>query len=140
MFPRKKHRADDHDGWLKAQFQSRSAGAESLLPWTLDTYFTTAAALKEQFTPEELRTVIDAHQGIVIDTAHLRLSHLLIQVTELCDTNALHAKHGSDAARLMEKFRQLNDVQAAVLILWASAFWHGQNCSPESMEKYIAVR
>ena len=36
--------------------------------------------------------------------------------------------------------QQLDDAQASVLILWASAFWRSQTCSAQAMEKYIAVK
>jgi hypothetical protein len=126
------------DLWLKDYFKSPGAGAEFMLPWTVDTYFTTVNVLKELFSPAELKTIIDAHEHMVIDTSHLRLAHLLLQVLERCDQSDIHARYGADANDIESKCRQLDDTQAAVLILWALAFWRGQNNSAEAMEKYIA--
>ena len=72
--------SDEQDVWIREHFRSRTAGAEFMLPWTLDTWFGTVSALKSLFTPAELKTIIDAHKNIVIDTSHLRLTHLLIHV------------------------------------------------------------
>ena len=140
MFHHARTNADEQDVWLREHFRSRTAGAEFMLPWTIDTLFGTVAALKSLFTPAELKTIIDAHKNIVIDTSHLRLTHLLLHVMEQSDRKELYKKHGSNPRNLETKFRQLDDAQASVLILWASAFWRGQTCSPQALEKYIAVK
>ncbi len=132
--------SDEQDIWLREQFRSHTAGAEFMLPWTIDTLFTSVTALKSLFTPAELKTIIDAHKNLVIDTSHLRLSHLLLHVMERCDRNELYQRYGTTPHSLENKFRKLDDMQAAVLILWASAFWRGQTCSAQAMEKYIAIR
>ncbi len=132
--------SDEQDVWIREHFRSRTAGAEFMLPWTIDAWFSTVSALKSLFTPAELKTIIDAHKNIVIDTSHLRLTHLLIHVLEHCDRKELYQKHGSSPRNLETKFRQLDDAQASVLILWASAFWRGQTCSAQAMEKYISVK
>ena len=131
--------ADEQDSWLKDLFQSRTAGAEFMLPWTIDTYFTTMTALKKMFSAAELKAIIEAHRDAVLDTSHLRLAHLLLQVLERDDSADMH-RHGSSPVALENKCRRLDDTQAAVLILWASAFWRGRDCSDQSMEKYIAVK
>ena len=140
MFHYGRSSSDEQDIWIKEQFRSHTAGAEFMLPWTIDMWFGTISALKSLFTPAELKTIIDAHKNIVIDTSHLRLSHLLIHVMENCDKKELYQKHGTSPRNLETTVRQLDDAQASVLILWASAFWRGQTCSPQAMEKYIAVK
>lgn len=129
--------ADEQDSWLKDLFQSRTAGAEFMLPWTIDTFFTTMTALKKQFTAAELKAVIEAHKNAVLDTSHLRLAHLLLQVLER--GNDIH-RHGSSPAALESKCRRLDDTQAAVLILWASAFWRGRDCSEQGLDKYVSAK
>ena len=136
----RRHRHEEQDTWLKDLFQSRRAGAEFMLPWTIDTYVTTVAALKKSFSPAELKTVIDAHKDVRIDTAHLRAAHLLLQVMDRCDSDGIHSRHGSDPRELEAKCRQLDDGKAAVLILWASAFWRGQSTGEQAMEKYITLK
>ena len=140
MFHYGRTSGDEQDVWLKEHFCSRTAGAEFMLPWTIDTWFNTVSALKPLFTAAELKTIIDAHKNIVIDTSHLRLTHLLIHVMEYCDRKELYQKYGSSPRNLETKFRQLDDAQASVLILWASSFWRGQTCSAQAMEKYIAPK
>ena len=136
----RRHHQEEQDTWLKELFQSRRAGAEFMLPWTIDTYVTTVTALKQTFSPAELKTVIDAHEGVSIDTAHLRVAHLLLQVMDRCDRDGIHTRHGSEPHALEAKCRQLDDTKAAVLILWASSFWRGKNTSAQAMEKYISVK
>ena len=136
---RRRHQ-EEQDTWLKDLFQSRRAGAEFMLPWTIDTYVTTMATLKSTFTPAELKTVIDAHRDMRIDTSHLRVTHLLLQVMERCDRDGIHTRHGSSSAALEARCRQLDDTQAAVLILWASAFWRGPSTDDQALEKYISAK
>lgn len=138
MIPNVPHETPDR--WLAEYFKSQGAGAEFMLPWTVDTYFTTVSALKALFSPAELKTIIDAYQGMVIDSAHLRLAQLLLQVTERCAQDSIHERHGARAAELERKCRLLDDSQAAVLILWASAFWRGQYCTEQALEKYITIK
>ena len=126
------------DAWISDYFSSRTAGAEFMLPWFMDTYFITMTRLKDIFTLPELKTIIETHKNMIIDTAHLRLAHLLLQVTEHCDRNSLNERYGADLTILENKFRQLDDTQAAVLILWASSFWRSQTCTEEAMERYVA--
>ena len=136
----RRHHHEEQDTWLKDLFQSRRAGAEFMLPWTIDTYVTTVTALKQIFSAAELKTVIDAHEGVSIDTSHLRVAHLLLQVMDRCDRDGIHERHGSEPRTLESKCRQLDDTKAAVLILWASSFWRGKNTSEQAMEKYISVK
>ena len=136
----RRHHLEEQDAWLKDLFLSRRAGAEFMLPWTIDTYVTSMTALKQTFTPAELKTIIDAHEGVSIDTSHLRVAHLLLQVMDRCDSDGIHSRHGSDPRELEAKCRQLDDGKAAVLILWASAFWRGQSTGEQAMEKYITLK
>ena len=139
MFHRKRA-AEDQELWLKEHFRTDAAGAEFTLPWTIDTLFRTVAGLKAQFSAAELKTVIEAHRDAVPSTPRLRLSHLLLQVTDRCERDALHERHGASLPALQNRLRQLDDRQAAVFVIWASAFWRGQNSTPEALEKYIAVK
>ena len=136
----RRHHQEEQDTWLKELFQSRRAGAEFMLPWTIDTYVTTVASLKKTFSPAELKTFIDAHKDVELAPEDLRAAHLLLQVMERCDSDGLHSRHGADPRDLKAKFRQLDDSKAAVLILWASAFWRGLSTGEQALEKYIAVK
>ena len=136
----RRHHTEEQDSWLKELFQSRRAGTEFMLPWVIDTYVTTVTALKQTFSAAELKTVIDAHEGVSIDTSHLRVAHLLLQVMDRCDRDGIHERHGSEPRTLESKCRQLDDTKAAVLILWAASFWRGKNTSAQAMEKYISVK
>ncbi len=126
------------DDWLNEYFHTRTAGAEFMLPWFMDTYFTAVAHIKTLFTAPELKTIIAAHKNMLIDTEHLRLVHLLLQVSERCTRNNLHERYGTDLTILENKLRKLDDTQAAVLILWASSFWHGPSFTEDTLERYVS--
>ena len=136
----RRHHQEEQDNWIKELFQSRRAGAEFMLPWTIDSYVTTVASLKKSFSPAELKTVIEAHNGVELEASHLNTAHLLLQVMDRCDSEGLHTRHGSEPHDLESKCRQLDDSKAAVLILWASAFWRGLSTGEQALEKYIAVK
>lgn len=131
---------DTPDLWLREYFQSTSAGAEFLLPWSIDRYVVALAALKALFTPGELKTVIEAHRNLVLDASLLRLEPLLDQIADRCERFGIHTRHGVSPAALEAKCRQLDAGQIAALVLWSSAFWRGQSCSAEAMEKYISAK
>lgn len=134
-----RNNVEEQELWLKDYFARHEAGAEFMLPWMMDTYFVTMNRLKTMFTPGELKTIIEAHKEFLLDTAHLRLPHLLLQVTEQYERHDLCLKYGASLQRLEHKFRQLDETQTAILILWAASFWHGSNVSAESMERYLSL-
>ncbi len=87
------------DSWIREYFNSSAAGAEFMLPWFLDTCFAALARIRELFTESELKSIVKAHEHMLLDTSHLRLAHLLLQVSE----------HGELSA-LEDKFRQLDEL------------------------------
>lgn len=109
-----------------------------MLPWTIDIWFRTVDSLKALFSHAELQTIIDVHKNIAVNASHLQLSHLLTHVLESSVKKGLHQKYGSDPQIMENKFRQMDEVQITVLILWSSAFWRAQSCSAQAMKKYLA--
>ena len=136
MFGRKKHH-EDHDGWLKELFQNGNAGAEFMLPWTVDTYFTTMEALKKLFPPTELKTIVELHKDVTPDIAHLRQFHLIKHILEYPELDSLTAKNSTNPSVLENRCRRLDENQAAVLIVWASSFWLLPNTTETDLEKYV---
>ncbi len=115
------------DGWIREYFSSQTAGAEFILPWFMDTCFTALARIRSIFTALELKRIVMAHKNILLDTSHLRLAHLLLQVSEHSELSALEGK-----------FRQLDDTEAAVLILWAASFWRSPLGVEDALEYALA--
>ena len=68
---------------------------------------------------------------------HTRLSYLLLCVTDACDINNVHLRHGASKSSLESKIKTLDDTQATALMVWASAFWVSRNCSAENLDDYI---
>ncbi len=127
----------DQEKWLKDYFRTKSAGAEFILPWAVDTFFRAISAIKNTFTAGELKTIIDAHKDVRLLPDHTRQSYLLLRVLDACDVNMVHTRHGASKASLEAKLKRLDDTQATALMVWSSAFWVSRNCSADSMDEYI---
>ena len=128
---------DNQERWLKDYFRTKSAGAEFILPWAVDTFFRAISALKQMFTAAELKTIVEAHKDMKLMPDHTRLSYLLLCVTEACDLKGVHLRHGASKSSLESKLKTLDDTQATALMVWASAFWVSRTCSAENLDEYI---
>lgn len=130
---------DDQERWLKDYFRTKSAGAEFILPWAVDTFFRAITNIKQIFTPAELKTIIESHKDIKLLPEHSRLAYLLLRVKDACDTNNLHLRHGANKANLEARLQSLDDTQATALMVWASAFWVSKHCSADNLDEYISA-
>ena len=128
---------DDQERWLKDYFRTKSAGAEFILPWAVDTFFLAITGIKHIFSAAELKTIVEAHKDMKLMPDHTRLSYLLLRVTDACDINGVHLRHGASKSSLESKIKSLDDTQATALMVWASAFWVSRNCSADNMDEYI---
>ncbi len=128
---------EDQERWLKDYFRTKSAGAEFILPWAVDTFFRAITTIKSLFTAEELKTVVEAHKDMKLMPDNSRLSYLLLRVSDACEINHVHLRHGASRSSLESKLKTLDDTQATALMVWASAFWVSRNCSAESLDEYI---
>ena len=128
---------DDQERWLKDYFRTKSAGAEFILPWAVDTFFRAITGIKHIWSAAELKTIVEAHKDMKLMPDHTRLSYLLLRVTDACDINGVHLRHGASKSSLETKIKSLDDTQATALMVWASAFWVSRNCSAENMDEYI---
>lgn len=129
--------SEQQERWLKDYFRTKSAGAEFILPWAVDTFFRAMANIKSLFTPAELKTIVEAHKDLRLLPDHTRLSYLLLRVSDLCDVAAIHTHYGVSRSSLESKLKSLDDTQATALMVWASAFWVSRNCSAENLDEYI---
>ena len=130
---------DDQERWLKDYFRTKSAGAEFILPWAVDTFFRAITNIKQYFTPAELKTIIESHKDIKLLPEHSRLAYLLLRVKDACDTNNLHLRHGASKTNLESRLQNLDDTQATALMVWASAFWVSKHCSADNLDEYISA-
>jgi hypothetical protein len=127
----------DQEKWLKDYFRTKSAGAEFILPWAVDTFFRAISAIKGSFTAGELKTIVESHKDVRLLPEHTRLSYLLLRVADACSIAMLHTKHGASRASLEAKLKRLDDTQATALMVWSAAFWVSRSCSAESLDEYI---
>lgn len=128
---------DDQERWLKDYFRTKSAGAEFILPWAVDTFFRAITGIKQKFSSPELKAIIEAHKEMKLMPDHSRLSYLLLRMTDACELSNVHLRHGASRSSLETKLKALDDTQATALTVWASAFWVSKNCSADSMDEYI---
>lgn len=131
--------SDEQERWLKDYFRTKSAGAEFILPWAVDTFFRAIMSLKGVFSPGELKTIVEAHKDIRLQPDTTRGSYLLLRVMDACDVNNLHAVHGASRAALETKIKRLDDTQATALMVWSSAFWVSRNCNADNLDEYIRM-
>ncbi len=129
--------SNEQERWLKDYFRTKSAGAEFILPWAVDTFFRAISSLKGIFTPAELKTIVEAHKDIRLLPDNTRLSYLLLRVTDACETNNIHTRHGAGKTGLEAKIKRLDDTQATALMVWAAAYWVSRNCSADTLDEYI---
>ncbi|MBQ3060561.1 MAG: hypothetical protein IJD16_09685 [Desulfovibrio sp.] len=127
----------EQERWLKDYFRTKSAGAEFILPWAVDTFFRAINAIKQMFSVAELKTIVEAHKDMKLMPDHTRLSYLLLRVADACDLNNVHMRHGASRSSLESKLKGLDDTQATALMVWASAFWVSRQCSAENLDDYI---
>lgn len=128
---------DEQERWLKEYFRTKSAGAEFILPWAVDTFFRAITNIKSIFSAAELKTIVDAHKDLKLLPDHTRQTYLHLRVMDACDMSSVHLKHGANKGSLEAKIKRLDDTQATALMVWASAFWVSRTCSTASMEEYI---
>lgn len=128
---------EDQERWLKDYFRTKSAGAEFILPWAVDTFFRAITGIKQIFTASELKTIVEAYKDAKLTPESTRLSYLLLRVSDACEMSGLHMRHGASRNSLESKLKSLDDTQATALMVWASAFWVSKNCSAENMDDYI---
>ena len=129
--------SDDQEKWLKDYFRTKSAGAEFILPWAVDTFFRAISSIKNYFTFGELKTIVMAHKDVRLLPEHTRGSYLVLRVMDACDLNMLHERNGASKASLEAKLKRLDDTQATALMVWAAAFWVSRNCSAENLDDYL---
>ncbi|MDR3176283.1 MAG: hypothetical protein LBU06_07110 [Desulfovibrio sp.] len=129
----------EQERWLKDYFRTKSAGAEFILPWAVDTFFRAIAAFKSSFTPAELKTIVEAHKEVRLLPDTTRGSYLLLRVMDACELNNVHALHGASKSALEAKIKRLDDTQATALTVWASAYWVSRTCSADTLDEYIRL-
>jgi len=130
---------EEQERWLKDYFRTKSAGAEFILPWAVDTFFRAILSLKGAFSPSELKTIVEAHKDVRLLPDTTRGSYLLLRVMDACEINNLHAVHGASKSALEAKIKRLDDTQATALMVWSAAYWVSRSCNAENLDEYIRM-
>ena len=128
---------NDQERWLKDYFKTKSAGAEFILPWAVDTFFRSIMVIKDMFSPAELKTIVQAHKDIRLLPDNSRLDYLLLRVSDACNINKIHADFGASKTALEAKLKRLDDTQATAIMVWAAAYWVSKTLDANSLDEYI---
>jgi len=129
--------SDEHEQWLKEYFRTKSAGAEFVVPWAVDTFFRSINTIRGSFSTPELKTILEAHKDVKIMPDQSRLAYLQLRVQDACDLGLVHTKYGASKANLEAKLKRLSDTQAAALMIWASAYWVSNAWGDMPMDDYV---
>ena len=130
----------DQERWLKEYFRTKSAGAEFILPWAVDTCFRAITMIKQTFAECELKAIIEAHKDVRLQPENARTSYLLLRIADACEVARVHEKYGAARTSLDSKIKSLNDTQATALMIWAAAYWVSRKSSAASdMDDYIGA-
>ena len=129
--------SDEQERWLKDYFRTKSAGAEFILPWAVDTFFRAITNTKAVFEPAELKTIVEAYKDVKVTPDSTSKSYLMLRVMGACDKNHAKERFGESRSSLEAKLRHLDETQATALMVWASAYWVSRNCTATSLDEYI---
>ncbi|MDY7002324.1 MAG: hypothetical protein SVS15_11170 [Thermodesulfobacteriota bacterium] len=129
--------SDEHEQWLKEYFRTKSAGAEFVVPWAVDTFFRSINTIRGSFSTPELKTILEAHKDVKIMPDQSRLAYLQLRVQDACDLGLVHTKYGASKANLEAKLKRLSDTQAAAIMIWASAYWVSNAWGDMPMDDYV---
>jgi len=129
-----------HEQWLKDFFKTKSAGAEFILPWAVDTFFRALNGIKSIFSLPELQTIIEAHKDVRLLPDQSRLAYLQLRMQDACDLDLAHTKFGASKSILEAKLKKLDDTQATALMIWATAYWVSKENNVVSIEEYVSAR
>ena len=129
--------SDEQERWLKDYFRTKSAGAEFILPWAVDTFFRAITNTKAVFEPAELKTIVEAYKDVKVTPDSTSKSYLMLRVMGACDKIHANGLFGASLCSLEAKLRYLDETQATALMVWASAYWVSRNCTATSLDEYI---
>ena len=129
---------DAQEKWLKDYFRTKSAGAEFILPWAVDTFFRALNNIRSMFTSDELKTIVEAHKDSKLMPDNTKQNYLVLRVLDQCDSNNIHDKYGANRSSLETKLRALDDTQSTALMIWASAYWVSRTNTAQSLDEYVS--
>jgi len=129
---------DDMEGQLRALFKTKSAGAEFILPWAVETFQRAVGQLKAEFSAGELRTVVEAYRRVSrLLPEQCKRSYLQLRLREACAEEHVHNQHGASWPSLERKLERLSDLQAAALMVWSAAFWQSPQWEGANLDAYV---
>lgn len=123
---------------LKAMFRTKSAGAEFILPWAMETFGRVLAQLKTEFSASELKTIVEAYKKVSrLLPEQCRQSYFLLRMREACSDEGVHLLHGASWPSLERKLERLDDTRAAAFMIWAVAHWTSPVWDGVGLDVYV---
>ena len=129
--------SSDHERWLKEYFKTKSAGAEFILPWAVDTFFRALNGIKSIFSEAELKTIVEAHKDARLIPDQSKVTYLHLRVLDACENSMAHNKYGASKTNIEVKLKRLTDTQATALMIWATAFWLSKENEDIDLSEYV---
>ena len=99
---------EEQERWLKDYFRTKSAGAEFILPWAVDTFFRGISNVKSIFTPAELKTIVESYLDDVVYPIY---SGLADKADDLYNKIAALKKKLKDGTKASQSLRLLGFAQ-----------------------------
>lgn len=129
----------EQNAQLKNYYRTKHAGAEFVLPWAVDVFFTAVAHMKEYFSVPELKTIVAAHHSIILSMESINATALQLLIQSACDRDSLHLRHRTSRDVLEAKLRKLDDKDVAALMVWAASFWTSGKTSAADLDVYTSA-
>lgn len=128
----------EYEKRMKALFRTKSAGAEFLLPWTLDALDRCLRDIKGELGMAELKTVVEAYRKIgKLTPEHCRSDYFQLRMREACKEERLHTKHGASWPSLSRKIEGFDDLHSTAAVIWGMAFWQSPSSKEMTLDDYV---
>ena len=128
-----------HEQWLKSHFRTKGAGAEFVIPWMAENFARSLGQCRMVFSDPELKVIILAHKDTRLLPEHARAPFLVMRVLDACEVRTVHSQFSVSKATLEVKLKKLDEMQAAALSVWATAYWVSREGQSRPLDEYCRL-
>ena len=130
-----KHDLDNHPaaGLFPDQLQAMDFFLQS---WRY-IYRNALGQIRGMFTANELKLMIDIHNGHQVSPATYGSGLLCHAVSDAIALDAAHEKWEVDPEQIAEKCRSLPNILAMVMEMWAAGYWAENGAVSRDLEVYV---
>ena len=127
---------DQNGAGIKAPFHMLNTGAEYVLPWVIDSYFSAIGSITARFSTNELHVLLNAKPGFALAESRFNSAAFIREIIASCLKNLTHKRYGVTLEKIEKKLQQLNERQTFMIAMWIHAFW--QASPQKDHEQYIS--